>query len=63
MFVVKVSGDWGSCYTDEKNDPVFDIAKAKKFKTRQTAAEYIMEHWREWKEVKKGHEQMTVYQM
>ena len=63
MFVIKVSGSWGFCYTDENNDPVIDRQKAKPFLTRQSAAEYIMQHYKEWKEVKKGHETMTVEQI
>ena len=42
MFVVKVSGSWGSCYADKNNKPTYKIEKAKKFLTRQDAATYIM---------------------
>ena len=63
MFVVKISGSWGFCYADNNNEPVFDIEKAKKFLTRQQAAEYIMKNYKAWKEIKKGKETMTVCQM
>ena len=63
MFVVKVSGEWGSCYVDNNNEPTMEKNKGAKFLTRQDAATYIMENYKAWKEIKKGHETMTVEQM
>lgn len=63
MFVIKVCGEWGSCYTDENNEPVFKTDKAKKFLTRQAAADHIGKHFREWEGVAEGKETMTVEQM
>ena len=63
MFVVKVSGSWGSCYADKNNKPTYKIEKAKKFLTRQDAAGFITKNYKAWKEIAKGNETMTVMQM
>lgn len=63
MFSIKVSGDWGSCYPDKDGEPVFSTKRAIRFKTRQMAAEYIMEHFKDWEEVASGKETMRVVEI